>query len=69
MGTGAKGCRLDGGAQLRWGGRLRGPRCEHTSGKGGGGRPDMAQAGGPDASKLQEALDAVSSKLGELAKR
>ncbi|EJL22413.1 DHHA1 domain-containing protein, partial [Brevibacillus sp. BC25] len=26
---------------------------------GGGGRPDMAQAGGKDPSKLQEALDAV----------
>jgi alanyl-tRNA synthetase len=28
-------------------------------GGGGGGRPDMAQAGGKDASKLGEALDAV----------
>ncbi|MFG0213216.1 alanine--tRNA ligase [Brevibacillus porteri] len=28
-------------------------------GGGGGGRPDMAQAGGKDPSKLQEALDAV----------
>ncbi|MGN7468507.1 alanine--tRNA ligase [Brevibacillus sp. SAFN-007a] len=33
-------------------------------GGGGGGRPDMAQAGGKDPSKLQEALDAV----GELVK-
>jgi len=29
-------------------------------GGGGGGRPDMAQAGGKDPSKLQEALDAVA---------
>ena len=32
-------------------------------GKGGGGRPDMAQGGGPDASKAQSALDAVRSAL------
>ncbi|MCP1197899.1 alanine--tRNA ligase [Notoacmeibacter sp. MSK16QG-6] len=32
-------------------------------GKGGGGRPDMAQAGGPDASKAEEALEAVRSAL------
>ncbi len=30
-----------------------------VGGKGGGGRPDMAQAGGPDASKIQEALDTI----------
>ncbi len=36
-------------------------------GKGGGGRPDMAQAGGPDASKADAALDAVSAAVGELA--
>ncbi|MCK9927316.1 DHHA1 domain-containing protein, partial [Frankia sp. Mgl5] len=29
-------------------------------GGGGGGRPDMAQAGGKDASKLQEALALVT---------
>lgn len=28
-------------------------------GKGGGGRPDMAQAGGPDGTKAAEALDAI----------
>ncbi|MGB7408824.1 MAG: DHHA1 domain-containing protein, partial [Pontixanthobacter sp.] len=28
-------------------------------GKGGGGRPDMAQGGGPDGSKADQALDAV----------
>ncbi|QDH20047.1 alanine--tRNA ligase [Saccharibacillus brassicae] len=32
-------------------------------GGGGGGRPDMAQAGGKDASKLQEALGAAVSML------
>ncbi|MFN7157582.1 MAG: alanine--tRNA ligase [Erythrobacter cryptus] len=32
-------------------------------GKGGGGRPDMAQGGGPDASKAAEALAAVKSAL------
>ncbi len=32
-------------------------------GKGGGGRPDMAQAGGPDASKATDALDAVRAAL------
>ena len=42
---------------------------EALGGKGGGGRPDMAQAGGPDASKLAESLDAVSAKLKELANR
>ena len=34
-----------------------------VGGKGGGGRPDMAQAGGPDASKLQEALDAIKNLI------
>jgi alanyl-tRNA synthetase len=33
-------------------------------GKGGGGRPDMAQAGGPDGSKAEEALAAVRAALG-----
>ena len=32
-------------------------------GKGGGGRPDMAQAGGPDGGKAEEALSAVGSLL------
>ena len=36
-------------------------------GKGGGGRPDMAQAGGPDAAKADAALDAVREAVGELA--
>ena len=34
-------------------------------GKGGGGRPDMAQGGGPDASKAEAALDAVRNALRE----
>ncbi|WDR05440.1 alanine--tRNA ligase [Devosia rhodophyticola] len=32
-------------------------------GQGGGGRPDMAQAGGPDASKADEALAAIRAML------
>ncbi|MBO9516764.1 MAG: alanine--tRNA ligase [Porphyrobacter sp.] len=32
-------------------------------GKGGGGRPDMAQGGGPDGSKANEALDTVRQAL------
>jgi alanyl-tRNA synthetase len=32
-------------------------------GKGGGGRPDMAQAGGPDGAKAGDALAAVMAKL------
>jgi alanyl-tRNA synthetase len=32
-------------------------------GKGGGGRPDMAQAGGPDALKAEAALDAIRNCL------
>jgi alanyl-tRNA synthetase len=37
---------------------------EKTGGKGGGGRPDMAQAGGPDGSKAAEALAAVEAMIG-----
>jgi len=36
---------------------------EALGGKGGGGRPDMAQAGGPDGSRVQEALDAIAKHL------
>ncbi len=36
---------------------------EAVGGKGGGGRPDMAQAGGPDGSKAAAALDAVRAAL------
>ena len=34
-----------------------------VGGQGGGGRPDMAQAGGPDASKLQDAFNEVKKAL------
>ena len=37
---------------------------EALGGKGGGGRPDMAQAGGPDGSKADAALDAIAAALG-----
>ncbi|MGC2643088.1 MAG: DHHA1 domain-containing protein, partial [Pseudolabrys sp.] len=37
---------------------------EALGGKGGGGRPDMAQAGGPDGSKAQAALKAIETALG-----
>ena len=36
---------------------------EALGGKGGGGRPDMAQGGGPDGDKAQAALDAVKAAL------
>ncbi|GGA52163.1 alanine--tRNA ligase [Nitratireductor aestuarii] len=36
---------------------------EAIGGKGGGGRPDMAQAGGPDGSKAAAAIDAVKAML------
>jgi alanyl-tRNA synthetase len=32
-------------------------------GKGGGGRPDLAQAGGPDASKAEAALEAIKAAI------
>jgi alanyl-tRNA synthetase len=35
-----------------------------VGGKGGGGRPDLAQAGGPDGGKADEALAAVRGALG-----
>jgi alanyl-tRNA synthetase len=34
-----------------------------VGGKGGGGRPDMAQAGGPDGAKAEEALAAIRAAL------
>ena len=37
---------------------------EALGGKGGGGRPDMAQAGGPDGSKAEAALAAIEAALG-----
>ena len=36
-------------------------------GQGGGGRPDMAQGGGPDGSKANDALDAVKNALEKVA--
>jgi alanyl-tRNA synthetase len=40
---------------------------EALGGQGGGGRPDMAQGGGPDGSKAREALDAVKDALEKVA--
>jgi alanyl-tRNA synthetase len=37
---------------------------EALGGKGGGGKPDMAQAGGPDGSKAEAALAAVAAAIG-----
>ena len=37
---------------------------EQLGGKGGGGRRDMAQAGGPDGEKAQAALNAVAAAMG-----
>ena len=37
---------------------------EALGGKGGGGRPDMAQGGGPDGDKAADALSAVRSAIG-----
>jgi alanyl-tRNA synthetase len=37
---------------------------EALGGKGGGGRPDMAQAGGPDGAKADAALKAIEGALG-----
>src|SRR6201994_1237438 len=36
---------------------------EALGGKGGGGRPDMAQAGGPDGAKANAALDAIAAAM------
>ena len=40
---------------------------EALGGKGGGGRPDMAQAGGPDGAKAGDALAAIEAALAEMA--
>jgi alanyl-tRNA synthetase len=37
---------------------------EALGGKGGGGRPDMAQAGGPDGTKAEDALKAITNAMG-----
>jgi alanyl-tRNA synthetase len=36
---------------------------EAVGGKGGGGRPDMAQGGGPDGAKLAAALEAIAAAM------
>ena len=36
---------------------------ERVGGKGGGGRPDMAQAGGPDGKNAADALEAIAASL------
>jgi alanyl-tRNA synthetase len=38
---------------------------EALGGQGGGGRPDMAQGGGPEGAKAQAAIDAVKAALSE----
>ena len=35
---------------------------EALGGKGGGGRPDLAQAGGPDGARAEEALAAIAAE-------
>jgi alanyl-tRNA synthetase len=41
---------------------------EALGGKGGGGRPDMAQAGGPDGTKAKLALEAIEARLAAAAR-
>jgi alanyl-tRNA synthetase len=38
---------------------------EVLGGKGGGGKPDMAQAGGPDGAKAAAALEAIAAAMGD----
>jgi alanyl-tRNA synthetase len=39
---------------------------EALGGKGGGGRPDLAQAGGPDGTRADQALEAIAEKVSAL---
>jgi alanyl-tRNA synthetase len=39
---------------------------EALGGRGGGGRPDMAQAGGPDGAKADGAIAAIETHLASL---
>ncbi len=39
---------------------------EAVGGKGGGGRPDMAQAGGPDGDRIEAAMKAIAGRLAML---
>jgi alanyl-tRNA synthetase len=41
---------------------------EKLGGKGGGGRPDMAQGGGPDVSQADAALAAIEAEIAARAK-
>ena len=36
---------------------------EALGGKGGGGRPDLAQAGGPDGARADQALEAIAANI------
>jgi alanyl-tRNA synthetase len=40
---------------------------EALGGQGGGGRPDMAQGGGPEGSRAKEAIEAVRDALEKVA--
>src|SRR5205807_4476928 len=40
---------------------------EALGGKGGGGRSDLAQAGGPDGTKAQDALATIERRVADLA--
>lgn len=42
---------------------------ETLGGKGGGGRPDMAQGGGPDSDKANDAVEAIEAVIAELQGR
>jgi len=54
--------------ELRWGDRADNALLNFArGGKGGGGRPDMAQAGGPDTGNAGAALGAIEKRLSELA--
>ena len=44
-------------------GRTGAQGLEALGGKGGGGRPDMAQAGGPDGAKANAALSAIEQAM------
>ncbi len=37
-----------------------------VGGKGGGGRPEMAQAGGPEGGKLKDAIDAIRARCADM---
>jgi alanyl-tRNA synthetase len=39
---------------------------EALGGKGGGGRPDLAQAGGPDGARAEQAIEAIAARIASL---